>query len=181
MGRGQAPVGILEKGLLLQSLGDDLKSGSFWPPPLHLCLFLSGFISKPEKYILLLKIVKERNAWQFKTLFALEANTGRLFPESCQGPVAAGRGWHLSLQLCKFCPSGAWVWRGDTWLCVGKTDTVCHHPSFLLIYFYHFFMAFYKTYFPGSSFTGQGRKISICIIFHCFPWVPPPKSNRMLL
>lgn len=75
-----------------------------------------------------------------KKLFLFAANPGRLFPESCQGRVAAGKWWHLSQQLCKSSLVGARVWRGDPRLRVGKTHTVCSHPHFSLIYFDHFLL-----------------------------------------
>lgn len=85
-----------------------------------------------------------------KKMFLFEANPGRLFPKSCQGRVAAGKWWHLSLQLCKSSLTGARVWRGDSRLRVGKTYTVCFHPHFSLIYFDHFLL------WPSTRCTSQG-------------------------
>lgn len=123
----------------------------------------------------MLKIVKGRNAWWFLKivlLFLFEVNPGRLFPESCEGWVASGKWWHLLPQLCKSSPVGARVCRGDTGLRVGKTDTVCCHLHFSLIYFYHFLL------WPSARCTsrefllGQCGEISIYIIFNRLQRVP---------
>lgn len=61
---------------------------------------------------------------------------------SCKLSKPGGR-WEVVasvMQLCRSPPVGARVWRGDTWLCVGKIHTVCCHPHFSLIYFYHFLL-----------------------------------------
>ena len=52
-----------------------------------------------------------------KKKIVFEADPGRLFSESCQGRVAAGKWWHLPRQLCKSSPVGAGVWREGTHGC----------------------------------------------------------------
>ena len=73
------------------------------------------------------KIGKERNAWWLKKKrkkVVFEADPSRLFSESCQGQVAAGKWWHLSLQLCKSSPVGTRVWREGTHGCRLAKQTV---------------------------------------------------------
>lgn len=69
---------------------------------------------------------------------------------------------------------GARVWRGDTRLRVGETDTVCYRTHFSLFILTIFFYGLHEMHFPGSSFTRQGREISIYIIFNSLQCVLLP-------
>ena len=73
----------------------------------------------PERYFL----KSEKKNWEREKCLVIkkkrkkvvfEADPGRLFSESCQGQVAAGKWWHLSPQLCKYSPVGTRVWREGT-------------------------------------------------------------------
>lgn len=114
-----------------------------------------------------------------KSMCVFKQNSGILFPASCQSRWLLGTGGNCHA-VCTSPPVGAGVWRGDTWLHVGKIHTVCCRPHFSLIYFLLFsFMAFLEMHFPESSFPGHCREISICIIFNSLQRIPPPTHKTM--